>query len=70
MKATDLTATQLWEAAKTMEEYGGGFASALARAFFRADSHNTQRLLTAFDHLFMHYHEWNLTKGERNELQP
>lgn len=59
MKATDLTDAQQYESAKTMEKYGGGFASALALAFFRADSTNKEKLLSAFNDLFMRYHRWN-----------
>ncbi len=67
MKATDLTYDQQWDAAKTMETYGGGFASALAQAFFRADLTNARRILTAFDDLFMKYHEWNKEKANENK---
>lgn len=59
MKATDLTEEQLYQAAKTMFAYGGGFAGALSEAFFKADSTNREKLLVAFDELFMRYHRWN-----------
>jgi len=39
-------------AAHNMHDNGGGFASALATAFFRADSHNRARILSAFGDLF------------------
>jgi len=39
-------------AAHNMQSHGGGFASALAEAFFRADSHNRARILGAFGDLF------------------
>jgi hypothetical protein len=42
-------------AAQTMENLGGGFASALARAYFRADSDNRARILGAFPDLFEKY---------------
>jgi len=67
MKATDLTYDQQWDAAKTMETYGGGFASALAQAFFRADLTNARRILTAFDDLFLRYHRWNEEEKEQSK---
>jgi len=42
-------------AAHEMQSSGGGFASALAEAFFRADSHNRARILSAFGDLFERY---------------
>ena len=42
-------------AAKTMERMGGGFASALALAYFRADSDNQARILAAWPDLFERY---------------
>ena len=59
MKATELTEEQQYESAKTMEKYGGRFASALALAFFTADSTNKRKILEAFNELFMRYHRWN-----------
>ena len=58
-KATELTADQQVASAKTMFAYGGGFAGALSEAFFKADSSNKEKLLVAFDELFMRYHRWN-----------
>jgi hypothetical protein len=58
-KAADLTEDQQIHAAKTMFAYGGGFAGALSEAFFKADSTNREKLLVAFDELFMRYHRWN-----------
>jgi len=43
------------DAARYMEQYGGSFASSIGRAFFHADSDNTQRLLKAFPELFLKY---------------
>lgn len=60
MKATDLTDAQQYASAKTMEKYGGGFASALSEAFFKADSSNKRKLLDAFEELFLRYHRWNV----------
>lgn len=42
-------------AAKTMEKLGGGFASALAVAYFHADLNNQARILAAFPELFERY---------------
>jgi hypothetical protein len=38
--------------AELMTQYGGGFASAIAEAFFRADQSNADRLVEAFRDLF------------------
>ena len=43
------------QAAKIMGRIGGGFASALALAYFRADSDNQARILGAFPDLFEKY---------------
>ena len=43
------------QAAKTMERMGGGFASALAVAYYRADSNNKARILAAWPDLFEKY---------------
>lgn len=40
-----------------MNQIGGGFASALARAFFAADAGNRMKLLRAFEGLFRGYAE-------------
>ena len=58
MKATDLTYDQLFKSARTMEKIGGSFASAIAQAFFRADSTNAGRLVQAFGDLFVKFHDW------------
>jgi monomeric isocitrate dehydrogenase len=42
-------------AAQTMESIGGGFAAALALAYFRADGGNQARILAAFPDLFEKY---------------
>lgn len=43
------------EAAHAMEREGGGFASAIATAYYRADSSNRARLVAAFQDLFARY---------------
>lgn len=52
MKAQDMTDTDLHKAAHNMENYGGGFAGAIALAYFRADSNNRERIINAFPELF------------------
>lgn len=42
-------------AARLMEKIGGGFASALAVAYFRADADNQARILAAWPDLFERY---------------
>jgi hypothetical protein len=44
-------------AAKAMEKMGGGFASALAVAYFHADGDNRARILGAFPDLFKKYRQ-------------
>jgi len=46
----------LWDAAKLMEQQGGGFAACIAQAFYRADAGNRERLLVAFDDLFVKFY--------------
>jgi hypothetical protein len=48
-------ATWNHRAAQTMEDMGGGFAAALALAYFRADGDNQARILGAFPELFEKY---------------
>jgi hypothetical protein len=50
-----MTEIELYEAAYVMDRQGGGFASAIANAFFRADGHNRKRLLAAFGDLFVEF---------------
>ncbi len=40
---------------KNMGEYGGGFASALAAAWYRADAGNSAKLAQAFPNLLADY---------------
>ncbi len=42
-------------AAHQMHQHGGGFAAALAEAYMRADSNNSQILRTSFAHVFDRY---------------
>lgn len=59
----NMTETELYEAAYAMDRIGGGFASAVANAFFRADTCNRIRLLAAFGDLFEKFHRFN--QGEQ-----
>ena len=56
-------------AAELMQNMGGSFASAIADAFFVADSHNTQRLLTAFPELFERYKQLADADRQRAEAE-
>ena len=49
--------TQGHRAAQMMEQEGGGFASALAKAYYLADSANAMRLRLAFFDMFEKYYE-------------
>jgi len=53
----------------TMQNYGGGFASALAQAAWRADDINYRRLVKAFPELWAHSAEMaqHLTRRSNNE---
>ena len=44
-------------AAQAMDIWGGGFASALAVAYFRADADNQARMLAAWPNLFERYRQ-------------
>jgi hypothetical protein len=67
MKAMDLDYEMLWDAAKLMERDGGSFAACIAQAFFRADAMNRERLLTAFDDLFVKFYRIHRINEMRKE---
>jgi hypothetical protein len=67
MKAMDLDHDMLLDAARLMEQQGGGFAACIAQAFYRADSTNRERLLTAFDDLFCKYYRIHRLNEMRKE---
>lgn len=54
-KVDSWTPDELLEAAKTMDAYGGHFARHIAGAFYAADQHNRERLVSAFTDLFTKY---------------
>lgn len=56
MKAMELDYDMALNAARLMEREGGSFAGHIARAFYVADSTNRERLLTAFDDLFVKFY--------------
>lgn len=57
MKAMDLDYEMLGDAAKLMEREGGSFAGHIARAFYVADTTNRERLVVAFDDLFVKFYK-------------
>jgi hypothetical protein len=57
MKAMDLDHDMLLSAALLMERVGGSFAGHIARAFYVADTNNRERLLSAFDDLFVNFYK-------------
>lgn len=54
-QALNMTNDELMRAAFNMEQNGGHFARALAKAFYAADSGNRRRILEAFGHMFVDY---------------
>ena len=55
LMSSDERATWNHRAAQTMERMGGGFAAALALAYYRADGDNQARIVGAFSDLFEKY---------------
>ena len=68
MKAMDLDYDMMLDAARLMESQGGSFAGHIARAFYCADSTNREKLLSAFDELFVKYYRqhrlYEINQGE------
>ena len=57
---THMTDAQLHEAAGYLETRMGGFANAIALAYYRADSGNQRKLVEAFADLFERaYAKWH-----------
>ena len=67
MKAMDLDHDMLLDAARLMERDGGSFAGHIARAFYCADSTNREKLLSAFDALFVRYYKQHRLYEMRKE---
>lgn len=53
-----MTPEQLHRAADLMSRQGGHFASAIAAAYFVADSQNRARLVAAFGDLFARFYRY------------
>ena len=51
-------------AAMLMDQMGGSFARYIAKAFFVADSNNTERLFNAFPELFERYAQLAAERSE------
>jgi hypothetical protein len=63
--------TEGHRAAQMMEKEGGHFASALAKAYYHADSANAQRLRNAFPDLFEPYYvRWEKQTKQDAERNP
>lgn len=60
-----LTYEQGHKAARLMEQIGGGFASAIAIAFYRADLHNASILLEAYEDMFMRHYDMAVGREAR-----
>lgn len=58
-------ATWNHRAAQMMEKIGGGFAAALALAYFRGDGTNQARILGAFGALFEKYRNYAFEQLEQ-----
>ena len=69
MKAMELDHDMLLSAARLMESQGGSFAGHIARAFYVADSTNREKLLSAFDDLFVRYYKQHRLDQMREELK-
>lgn len=62
-----MTEKELYEAAYAMEREGGGFASAIAIAFYRADKENRKLLLQSFMPLFERF--YNISRRQEQAQQ-
>lgn len=56
---------ELFKAASLMQTQGGGFAAAIAQAFFRADTGNQRILVEAFADLFEKFNKEETTLTHR-----
>lgn len=59
------TQNELFKAASLMQTQGGGFAAAIAQAFFRADTGNQRILVEAFADLFEKFNKEEPTLTHR-----
>jgi len=51
-----------------MESEGGSFAGHIARAFYVADLSNREKLLSAFDELFIQFYKKHLRDVRNREM--
>lgn len=68
MKAMDLDHDMLLSAARLMESEGGSFAGHIARAFYCADTTNREKLLSAFDELFIQFYKKHMRDVRNREM--
>ena len=68
MKAMQLDHDMLLAAARVMESEGGSFAGHIARAFYVADLTNREKLLSAFDELFMQFYMKHMRDVRNREM--
>jgi len=68
MKAMQLDHDMLLRAARMMESEGGSFAGHIARAFYVADLSNREKLLSAFDELFIQFYKKHLRDVRNREM--
>jgi hypothetical protein len=68
MKAMQLDHDMLLRAARMMESEGGSFAGHIARAFYVADLSNREKLLSAFDELFVQFYKKHLRDVRNREM--
>ena len=69
MKAMQLDHDQLLNAARKMESEGGSFAGHIARAFYVADLYNREKLLSAFDDLFVKFYKTHMRDVRNKEMR-
>ena len=68
MKAMQLDHDMLLSAARMMESEGGSFAGHIARAFYVADLSNREKLLSAFDELFVQFYKKHMRDVRNREM--
>ena len=68
MKAMQLDHDMLLSAARKMESEGGSFAGHIARAFYVADLSNREKLLSAFDDLFIRFYKAHMRDVRNREM--
>lgn len=61
----EMNSDDLIRAAHTMEKFGGGFATQIAKAYYVADTTNRATLIKAFGNLFELYGNWGTYGDDR-----